>query len=121
MREEIEQLERSLRMAMLSGDTGKLDQMTASDFVWTHSSGKVETKPAWLDRSRSIDRRYTKLDTSGVEVRAYGNTVLVAGRLDLTYVSGAGSIDVPLRFMRVWVRLEGSWRLAAHNSTLLPA
>lgn len=119
VRQEIDELERSLRDAMLSADVSTLDRITASDFVWTHSSGTVDAKPAWLERFRSATSRYTKLDPSGVEVRSYGNVVLVSGYLDMTFVSSSGATELPLRFLRVWNRQGDGWRLVVHNSTLV--
>jgi ketosteroid isomerase-like protein len=119
VRKEIDEIERLLREAMLTPDVSTLDRITASDFVWTHSSGAVDAKLAWLERLRSAKTRYTRLDTSDVEVRSYGDAVLVSGRLDMTFVAEPSAKELPIRFLRVWIRQDGDWRLAAHASTLI--
>lgn len=85
----------------------------------TTSYGRVITKDQVLERNRSPERvfGFRSIKTADMKVKIFG---------DAAVVTGAASIDLEatnfrhgnaMRFIRVYVRSDGRWRLTTHQAT----
>jgi ketosteroid isomerase-like protein len=52
-----------------------------------------------------------------VRVRVHGDTAVITGRATVEVRMAGRAATVPLRFLDVWVKREGRWRLLAWQST----
>jgi ketosteroid isomerase-like protein len=66
--------------ALLAGDVKALEAAAHEAFVWTHRTGERMTRPQLVDALTSGRLRYTKLDTTDVNVAVHGATAVVRGR-----------------------------------------
>jgi len=142
------QLEPELRAAMTArekanreGDTGLIEALMTADYVQTDIGGRVQTRSEWLagyfkplaEMIRAGDFRWKVWEETDVRTRSYGDTVIVVGKLRLegegaTFVPGRDWVKAPgsrlgpttLSFMRVWVKRDGKWLLAAIHNSLPP-
>lgn len=105
--------------AMVQGDQAALDGLLAHDLTYTHSSGQVETKAQFQESLRSGKLRYQSAQPSGQEVRLYGDTAVVTGRADVKVTNQGQELALSLRFIEVWVKSNGAWKLTAWQSTRL--
>ncbi len=51
------------------------------------------------------------------EVRIYGNTAVVVGRWQARGTNAGRIFDYSARYVAVWVKLDGEWRMVSDQST----
>jgi len=124
--------------AMLSGDAETVERLTADEYVQTDISGYVQDKSAWLNEyvrplamlMKAGKFRWDKYEEKDVQIRVFGTTAVVTGSMSLKGTgakpSGHTWVESPettfagtLRFTRVWVNRDGTWRLAALQNNLM--
>lgn len=106
---------------MVQGDTAALAPLLAEDLVLIHGDGKVETKAQLLESLASGRLRYRAIAAPDAAVRVYGDTAVVTGRADVQATTGGRDVAFAARYLGVYVREGGAWRLAAWQTTRLPA
>ncbi len=133
----IKKLERDLEAARLKGDTVTLDRLIAEGYIEIDSRGLVTTKADLLKTARAM-----KTPPQGVSVgpektiddlaiRFHGDTALVSGRVNIRYQFMEYQTSAPQtptkdpavvdqeRFLRVYVKTGGSWRLVSQQHTFV--
>ena len=105
--------------AMLKNDFAALAALLDDALVYTHSSGRVETKAEFIDSLRSGKLKYVSANLDDLRVRIYGSTALVTGHARMTVESGSQQRVLEIRFLDVYLRRNGRWRQVAWQSTRL--
>lgn len=103
--------------AMCEQDDEALDRLLSDAMVYTHSSGSVDTKATFLDNVRNGPVQYKTIDRSEDSVRLVGDTALFSGRAAIHLEFGGHPVDLDLRYLAVWVQVDGTWRFEAWHST----
>lgn len=103
--------------AMARADAAELGGLLADDLTYTHSNGLVEDRERFLKSIASGAIRYRSIEPADVRARLYGDTAVLTGSSRMKVASGGKDLDLTVRFTSVYVRQEGSWRLAAWQST----
>lgn len=106
--------------SLIKKDRATMERLYASDYMYTHSNGRVLNKTQEIAESMSPDQAWTAHQSDDMKARVYGDVAVVTGVSTLTgsakgYVSGAR------RFTEVWVRRNGRWQEVGGQSTLVPA
>ena len=104
----------------VAGDVDGLAKLLADDLTYTHSSGALDDKSKFLESLKSGKLKYTSIEPSDVQARAYGSTAVVIGQVKVALVSGGQPKDMVLRFLDVWTKRAGKWQMVAWQSTKLP-
>jgi hypothetical protein len=80
---EVEKLERERFAAQVSKDYPLLEKVFADDLVYTHSSGKQNTKTEYLQSIHDGKSVYDKIEVENINVRAYqgGTAAAVNGQI----------------------------------------
>ncbi len=110
--EQVRELGRRWAEAEQRGDVATLDAISTDDFTLVGPLGFVLNKQQWLDRYRPGALITRSLVWDGVEVRAYGDTVVAIGchTQEATY-QGHPS-DGRFRATHIAVRRHDQWLLA---------
>ena len=105
----------AVRTAAAAKDAGKLRALYAADFTHTHTTGKVDGRDA---RIMSLLAGEPVIELARVEeltIRVlHADTAVLTGRSPIQRSDG-GARDV--RWMQVYVRMDGEWKLAASHAT----
>lgn len=101
--------------AYQSCDTNTMDELLAEDLVFIHLTSAIDTKETFMAGAASCGMEMAKAEQTSV--RVYGNTAVVVGDL---HFKAKGFGEGALRYSRVFVKQNGSWRLVNHQSTTLP-
>jgi ketosteroid isomerase-like protein len=121
MVDDIARLEDDRYAAMLAKDVAALERLLHPDLVYMHSSGVADTKASYIAGVRDRVWDYSAIARSDQTVRLHGALALVFNRLkiDLSVRGVAKSLDN--RALAVWVADDGTWRLIALQSGMVPA
>lgn len=102
--------------AELGGDTTSLQGIMADDFVAVGPRGFVLTKEQWISRHETGSLEYRSFVLDEMGVRGYGDVAIALCRQSAAGVyqdeNGRYDIDESFRATLVFVKQQGSWRLA---------
>lgn len=100
--------------AMIACDMDRLDPLLAPALIYSHSTGAVDTKAAFLERIRSGSVRYLNVMPEVEETAQLGDGIVIGvGRLR-TRVEVQGALkELDARYMTIWHNERGAWALAA--------
>ena len=118
--ETVLELEEQRYQAMVEQNVETLDSMLDDDLIFTHASGKIDTKATFLESLGSGTLIYKAVEIDNVKVRVYGDCGVINGesRLDL-HVRGEDR-TLNMLFTTVWVRDSNGWKVVAYQSTRQP-
>lgn len=120
-REAIRDVEATRYRAMVRNDFETLQVVLSDDLVYTHSNGRVDDKEALLGALQDGTLRYRKMELGKVDIRAWGDTGLVTGRVTMHVTVKAGEesrdLTLPARFTAVYRFGEEGWKLVNWQST----
>ena len=104
--------------AFEKADVATLDRIFDDDFKFTNVNGEIHTKAELIGDVRSGNLKYTALHHTEVHVRIYENTAILTGRSSSTYIAdGKEGGRTPRRYMNIYFKKNGRWRLVARQET----
>ena len=119
MEKTILNLEQQWQEALLAADVEALDRIYAETLVYTHSNASVDTKATYLDSIRSGRARYLSLVRDDIRVQIYDETAIVTCHWQVESIGNGKRNQTNARYIHVYVRQKGTWRMAAHQSTII--
>ena len=111
----IRKLDNERIQAQIHADAAALKRIYADDFIGVGPSGTVRTKPQVISDFTSGDLRFQSITTEDVRVRVYGDAAVETGRSTMVGQDKGNAVPHDTRFTRVWIKLEGRWRLVANH------
>ena len=114
---ELSSLEESRCAAMIAGDITSLDELFSDDLVWTHASAHQDSKPSFLARLSDGGVRYLSIQCSEETIRVRGETAVITGVADMRAIVRGEEMTLRNRYLDVWTREDGRWRMLAWQST----
>jgi ketosteroid isomerase-like protein len=106
--------------AILAKDRAAIEANMADDFRQIDGAGNVETKESFL---RDIVAPELKIDPYTVEdfeVRLYGEVALLSGRTRMTGRYNGKPFTTHYRYIDVYVRRAGEWKIVSVQISRLP-
>lgn len=100
-------------------DHEALERLMADEYVAIWADGTVVDKAAELAAYRG-DRHWDFADSDEYEVKLFGETAVLVGRWRARGVNRGEAFDYAARFIAVYVRQRGGWRIATAQSTPIP-
>lgn len=113
----VRELEEARFSAMVEGDVEQLESLLADGIHYVHSNGKRETKQEFLGALSSGRRRYRDIEIRAQEVREFGDTVVVTGKLWVELETATGSLTSQMMYTAVHIREADQWRLISWQAT----
>lgn len=114
------ELDRKRMTAMAQKDIPALKNMLCKGLVYTHSSGRQDTKQSLLDAMESGATVYTSMVPSDVKAQDLGNAVVLTGVAAISVNSHGKPNAFRVRFTDVYENQNGTWRMVTWQSTKLP-
>jgi hypothetical protein len=118
--DEVLKAEESRCRAIEETNWAALDGILGHDFVYTHSTGKHETKDEWVAGIKKLDRAVIR---DNLSVRIFGDVALLSGTSVNRYAepfNGDSHFGSLLDVLQVWVKRAGEWQLVANHGVKLP-
>jgi len=105
--------------AMQKKDMAALDRLHADGLVFINTKGRMLNKAEYMEEIRSGNLKFLTVETDDYTFCVYGDTVIMSGRAK-SVVEYHGVVNKkPRRFTSVFIKIQGQWRLVAHQATLI--
>ncbi|MCU1298549.1 MAG: hypothetical protein JWO91_2827 [Acidobacteriaceae bacterium] len=98
------QADQALEQTLVKGDKARAEAVLDSDFTWTDSQGKTETRAQFLD---DLSAPMTKEGNTDSRAYPYGQVAVVTTSHDRVHG------------VRIWVNEKSVWKLLAYQETIL--
>jgi hypothetical protein len=106
--------------AMGKKDIAALKGMLCKGLIYTHSSGRQDTKESLIKGMESGTTVYTSVVPSEVKAQDVGNAVVLTGVAAISVNSNGKPNSFRVRFTDVYENQNGTWRMITWQSTKLP-
>ena len=116
--QEVRKLERAWLDAYEQNDAKAMEAIVADDFTITFPDGSMQTKPQSMERikrPRNPASPAPKFYTEDVRSRAYGDTVILMGRVISEYVRDGKTVKDASRYTDTYVKRGGRWQVVASH------
>lgn len=111
---------RQLNQAMIDGNQIALEQLTASQLSYGHSSGLLEDKNAYITAIIDGTSGFTSIDLTEQTISISGDVALVRHKFTAgTDNKGQQPGTVKLTVLQVWQKQKGKWLLLARQAAKL--
>ena len=112
-------LDKKRMAAMAQKDVATLKNVLCKGLVYTHSSGRQDTKQSLIDGMESGKTVYTSIVPSEVKAQDLGNAVVLTGVAAISVNSNGKPNAFRVRFTDVYENQNGTWRMVTWQSTKL--
>ena len=113
-------LDKKRMTAMAQKDVATLKNVLCKGLVYTHSSGRQDTKQSLIEGMESGSTVYTAIEPSEVKAQDLGNAVVLTGVAAISVNSKGKPNSFRVRFTDVYENQDGTWRMVTWQSTKLP-
>lgn len=110
----------NLRKAMVDGDKAGLQNITADQLSYGHSSGRVEDKASFVDNIVTGKSDFVTIDLANQTVSVSGDAAIVRHVLSATTNDSGNPGSVKLNILLVWQKQKGQWKLLARQAVKVP-
>lgn len=107
--------------AQVKGDRAELDRLVADDYVLANSGGVVQSKADLIGDYTAPGFRLDPYEIKEPVEKVLGDTALLGGVAEITGVDGGQPYRMKLRFVDVWAKRGGAWRVVYSHVTRVPA
>jgi ketosteroid isomerase-like protein len=116
---EVTDVERRWVQAHRDLDIDVIDEIRAPDYLQIRADGTVIGKVEVLESYRSGKRHWDFAESDEYQIVVHGDTAILVGRWRGRGENDGEQFDYTARFMAIYARLDGVWRLVADQSTPL--
>lgn len=116
--EEVRKLERQWLDAYEQNNADAMDRIVADDFTITFPNGAIQTKPqlmGMIKAPRRAAQPRMRFSTEDVQSRAYGDTVILIGRVITEYERDGKTVKEQSRYTDTYVQRKGRWQVVASH------
>jgi hypothetical protein len=106
----------SLRKALIDPTKEQLDELTAPQLSYGHSSGKMEDKSTFIESLTSKLFDFVTVELTQQTINIVGNTALVRHNLTGTTNDGGKPGTARIGVLQVWQKQQGKWKLLARQA-----
>ena len=118
--QELLAVERRFDAALLSSDTKALDALLTERFFLNDFMGGVVPRAGLLEYLKSGALKFHATVPRDLATQCHGEMGLVTGWTEMKAELQGAVSEVRSRFLHVYVKEAGAWRLAAAQGTIIP-
>ena len=105
-----------LKTAMIDADSTALDQLTAAELSYGHSSGHIDTREGFISKIVSGKSDFVSIELTAQTISISKNTAIVRHKLDAVINDNGKPGEVHLLVLLVWQKQHGGWKLLARQA-----
>jgi len=106
-----------LMKGIVDADKSLLQDITAEELVYGHSSGKVQNRTEFIEEviaSKPLD--FTKIDLADQTIKIIGDAAVVRHILSAETTNNGVPGNLRIGNMLVWQKQKGKWKLIARQA-----
>ena len=107
---ELKSLEAERSRVQVAGDTKRLDELLASEFVEVNAAGVLRTKAQNIQGHQTGDARWERFDLVDLQVEAQQETAVVHGHLIRKGTYAGRDLSGENHYTRYFIRRDGRWQ-----------
>lgn len=116
--QQVREVEALRLKAFLDHDVKTMAGVLADEMIHTTTTGKTRDKAQFMDDFVNRPTAFAQFVTDAMDVMVLGDVAVTRGRYhNLVAQRSYGTPMKYARFLRVWVKRDGSWRLVSHQAT----
>jgi ketosteroid isomerase-like protein len=105
----------SLRKALMEKDKTRLEQLTADQLSYGHSSGKVQSKAEFVDGVMTSKAVVKSIAFPELAVAVVGDTAIARHLFEAEMETDGKTNSVKIGALQVWQKQGGNWKLLARQ------
>lgn len=105
----------ALRKALLAADKAQLEQLTAAQLSYGHSSGKVQNKAQFVDGVMTRKAVVKSLTFSDLTIAVAGDAAIARHVYASQSETDGKPNNVRIGVLAVWQKQDGGWKLLARQ------
>jgi len=109
----------TLRKAMVDADKKALEDISAVELSYGHSSGLVEDKAAFVENIVSGKSDFVTITLTDQTIKVVDNTAIVRHKFTADTNNGGTPGKITLAMLLVWQKQKGEWKLLARQAARL--
>jgi ketosteroid isomerase-like protein len=106
----------SLSKAMIAADKAALDNLTADELTYGHSSPKLDTKASFIDSLMTRKSAFKTVDLTKQTVQVVGDLAIVRAHFSSDIEPEGKPGHVELEVLMIWQKRNGGWKLLARQA-----
>lgn len=106
--------------AQVTSNRAELERLIADDYVLHNSQGKVQDKASFIADQVAPGYRLDPFKIEEPVEKVMGDTAILGGVARAKGTAGGEAFDVRLRFIDVWRKRDGVWRVVFSQATRAP-
>lgn len=106
----------ALYKAMIDADKNALENLTAGELSYGHSSGKVEDKPAFVEGLLKGPFDFLTVDITDQTIKLDEKTAIVRHIFSSKVLNKGNPDSLKLGILLVWKKQKGKWKLLARQA-----
>jgi ketosteroid isomerase-like protein len=117
---EIEFSIETLNKAMITPDQAVLDNITAEELSYGHSTGVVQNKSEFIKDVVSGPVKFFQIENSNQNISVADNTAIVRCISSIKGTRDSAPLDLKIGILMIWKKTNGGWKLLARQGYKLP-
>jgi len=117
--DEIRRLDSEISVATWSGDAVWFEENLSEDYMLITPGGSIRTKRDVIRELATPGLKMEPYEPHDVQVRLYGDTAVVTGRMVQRFTLGGIRYANDLRYTDVYVKKKGRWILVSGHTSLV--
>ena len=105
----------TLRKALLEKDRAQLEQLTAAQLSYGHSSGRVETKSQFVSGYVTSKATYKWITFPELTIAVVGDSAIARHLYEFESETDGKTANVKIGALQVWQKQDGNWKLLARQ------
>src|SRR5215469_6605738 len=105
----------ALRKALIEKDKTRLEQLTAAQLSYGHSSGKVQTKAEFVDGVMGSKAVVNSIAFPELSITMAGDAAIARHLFEAELETDGKTNNVKIGALQVWQRQDGNWKLLARQ------
>jgi ketosteroid isomerase-like protein len=114
---EVLRLDQERSRAMTTADTAALERLMSDDVVYTHSSGRLDSKRSFIASIASGTVKYRRIAPKDVATSLREGFAILTGAVEIDVETGGKLLNLNLRFSNVWEHTAKGWQQIVWQST----
>ncbi|MFE9359656.1 nuclear transport factor 2 family protein [Streptomyces olivaceoviridis] len=102
---------------LVARDLGGFADLCHPDLAYIHSSGTLDTLDSFAEKCENSHYVYHRIDHLVESVKVIGDTAVIISEMHIDITAGGVRRKLANRALGVWARVDGRWRLLAHQAT----